>query len=91
MPSSTTSKGHMKRPRKGLQSTTVKPKPTAHLSTPPIAPLPINHPPMPCLIINNNNNSVTSSNGPTLITDVDNESIANIFCFPLKTKKVLAK
>jgi hypothetical protein len=36
---------------------------------------------MPGLIFDENDNSVISSNGPTLITDVDDESIANIFCF----------
>jgi hypothetical protein len=36
---------------------------------------------MPGLIINNNDNSVVSSSGFILITDVDDESISNIFCF----------
>ncbi len=50
MPSPATSKGHMKRPRKGLQSTTVNAKPTVYLSTLPSASLPIGHLPMPGLI-----------------------------------------
>jgi hypothetical protein len=81
MPSPTTSKGHMKCPQKGMQSTTVWPKLTAYLSTPPSASLPIGHLLMPGLIFDKDNDSFTSSNGPTLITDMDNDSIANIFCF----------
>jgi hypothetical protein len=86
MPSPATSKGHMKRPRKGLHSTTIKTK-AAQLTT-LIGPIPIGQPPMPGLIVNNNDdNSGTSSRGPNLITNGDDESIANIFCFSVFADK----
>jgi hypothetical protein len=81
-PSPATSKGHMKRPQKGLQSTTIKPQKMAQLTTPPpLPPILVNHPPMPGLIADNDEDSDYSAQLPNLITDVDNESIANIFCF----------
>jgi hypothetical protein len=43
---------------------------------------------MPGLIVNNNdNNSEASSRSPNLITDIKDESIANIFCFGAFAKK----
>jgi hypothetical protein len=36
---------------------------------------------MPGLIFNEDDKSVASSKGPAFITDVDDESITNIFCF----------
>ena len=83
MPSPATSKGHMKRPRKGIQSTTPKPhKPTI---SSPILPHPIPAAPgihtdaMPGLILNNDDNS--SGPHPAFIDDIDDKSIANVFCF----------
>ena len=73
MPSPATSKGHMKRPRKGLRSTTSKPphrvihseESTPEHSTIPAAPEP----------------DTTITPGPVLINNIDDESIANVFCF----------
>ena len=84
--SPTTSKGHMKHPRKGIRSTTPKPTRHNHLQVhlAPI-PAPINqYQPMPGLIFNDDDNETS---WPTLITDVDDESIANwVFLAPLPTK-----
>jgi hypothetical protein len=53
----------------------------AQLTT-PIESVPIGQSPMPGLIINNNDNdNDASSHGSNLITNVNNQSIANIFCF----------
>ncbi len=79
MPSPTTSKGHMKWPRKGLRSTT--PKPThPSFPRPPCAPS-IQHSIMPGLIPDNNNKDNNDKPRPTFIDDIDNESIVNVFCF----------
>ncbi len=81
-PSPATSKGHMKRPWKGLQSTTIKPQKMTQLTMPPpLPPIIVNHPPMPGLIANNNEDSNYSAQLPNLITDVDKESIPNIILF----------
>jgi len=82
MPSSATSKGHMKRPRKGLRSTTPKPtgcpEPPSALPRPPSMPG-IHADAMPGLIPINDDNF--SDPGPAFIADIDDESIANVFCF----------
>jgi hypothetical protein len=88
-PSPATSKGHMKRPRKGLQSTTIKPQKMTQLTTPPpLPPIIVNHPPMPGLIAANDEDSNYSAQLPNLITDVDDKSIANIFCFGAFADKI---
>jgi hypothetical protein len=77
-PSPETSKGHMKQLRKGLQSTTPQQTQPTQLVLP--------HPPpaqsihgqlMPGLISDDED----SKDRPTFITDVEDKSIANIFCF----------
>jgi hypothetical protein len=78
MPSPATSKGHMKQPPKGLQSRT--PKPTRpFLSRPPSAPS-IHQPVMPGLIPDDNHKDDSNKPHPTFIDNVNNESIANVFC-----------
>ncbi len=83
MPSPATSKGHMKRPHKGIRSTTPKPcQPTiTSLDLPhPIPAAPgIHADARPGLIHNNNNDS--SGPCPAFIDDIDDKSIANVFCF----------
>jgi hypothetical protein len=76
MPSSATSKGHMKRPRKGLRSTT-------HKQTLPSLPRTStsNHPFMPGLIPDNSDEDYGNKPQPAFINDINNESIANVFCF----------
>jgi hypothetical protein len=79
MPSPVTSKGHMKWPRKGLQSTT--PKPTRpFLPRPPCAPS-FHQPVMPGLIPDDDHKDNSNEPHPTFIDDINNESIANVFCF----------
>jgi hypothetical protein len=79
MPSPDTSKGQMKLPCKGLWSTT--PKPTGpSLPRPPCAPS-IHHPVMPGLIPENNNKNNIDEPRPAFIDDIDDKSIANMFCF----------
>jgi hypothetical protein len=77
-PSPATSKGHIKQPRKGLQSTT----PRQTQPTQPVLPRPppvqsIHGQLMPGLIPEDKD----SKDQPNLITDVEDESIVNIFCF----------
>jgi hypothetical protein len=72
MPSPTTSKGYMKRPCKGLQST--------FLPRPPCASG-IHQPVMPGLIPDDIHEDDSNKPCPTFIDDIDNESIANVFCF----------
>jgi hypothetical protein len=74
-PSSVTSKGHMKRPHKGLRSTTLK---IPHLATPNFVP----DAAMPNLHIEDKDKD--DSHDGTLhnfIDDIENHSLANIFCF----------
>jgi hypothetical protein len=79
MPSPVTSKGHMKQPCKGLQSTT--PKLTCpFLPRPPCAPS-IHQPVMPGLNPDNNHEDNSNHPRPAFIDDINNESIANVFCF----------
>jgi hypothetical protein len=75
-PSPTTTKGHMKYPDHGIQST--QPKPT----TPSIAPVPI-VPPLPLHVCKHAFPSELHPDihHPALICDDTDESIANIFCF----------
>ncbi len=85
MPSPGTLKGHMKRPRKGLRSTT--PKPT-HASLPRLPCVPsIHHPVMPDLIPDNDNEDNNNEPRPAFIDDINNESIANVFCFGVFANK----
>jgi hypothetical protein len=77
-PSPATSKGHMKWPRKGLQSTTPR-------QTQPTQPVLLRPPPAQCIhgglmpgLIPDDKDS---KDWPTLIMDVKDKSIANIFCF----------
>jgi hypothetical protein len=79
MPSPTTLKGHMKWPRKGLRSTTTKPTHPS-LPHPPCAPS-IHHPVMPGLFPDDNNKDNNNEPRPTFIDDINDESIANVFCF----------
>jgi hypothetical protein len=90
-PSPATSKGHMKRPRKGLHS--MSPKQTRPAQPALLLPPPsqsIHGQLMPGLIPNNEDNKLMpglisddedSKNQPALITDVEDKSIAKIFCF----------
>jgi hypothetical protein len=79
MPSPMTSKGHMKRPCKGLQSTT--PKPThPFLPCPPCAPS-IHQPVMPGLIPDDDHEDDGNEPRPAFIDHINNESIKNMFCF----------
>ncbi len=79
MPSPATSKGHMKRPCKGLQSTTPK-LPRPFLPCPPCAPS-IHQPVMLGLIPDDNHKDDSSKPCPAFIEDINIESIANVFCF----------
>jgi hypothetical protein len=75
-PSPRTSKGHMKRPHKGLRSTT--PKPTrSSLPHPPSN----NHPFIPGLIPDDSDEDDKDKLRPAFINDINDESIANVFCF----------
>jgi hypothetical protein len=76
MPSPATLKGHMKCPRKGLWSTT--PKPTRpSLPRPPSN----NHPFMLGLIPDDSNKDDDDEPRPAFINDIDDESIAVVYCF----------
>jgi hypothetical protein len=81
-PSPATSKGHMKCPRKGLWSTT--PKPT-HPSLP--CPPSNDHPLMPGLIPDDSDKDNDDESRPAFIDDINDESIANVFCFGAFTNK----
>ncbi len=74
-PSPATLKGHMKRPCKGLRITTIKP-------TPPSLPRPPsnNHPFMLGLIPDNSDEDNKDKPRPAFINDINDESIANVFC-----------
>jgi hypothetical protein len=76
MPSPATSKGHMKHPRKGLRSIT-------HKQTCPSLPRPptSNHPFMPGLILDDSDEDDDDEPQLAFISDINNESIANVFCF----------
>jgi hypothetical protein len=83
-PSSATSKGHMKQPPKGIHSTTPKP-PCIGL------PIPIPDANMPGLIEppKYNEDNVSGVNPPyNIINNIDNHSIANIFCFGAFADKI---
>ncbi len=76
-PSPATSKGHMKRPHKGIRSTTPKP---AHISLPISIPDAI----MPGFIEppEYNDDVVSDVNPPYhVINDIDDHLIAKVFCF----------
>ncbi len=75
-PSPATSKGHMKHPCKSLQSTT--PKPTRQ-SFP--CPPSNDHPFMPGLIPDDSDEEDDDGPWPAFIDNINDESIANVFCF----------
>jgi hypothetical protein len=77
MPSPATSKDHMQCPRKGLQSTTLKPT-CPFLPCPPCAPS-IHQPLMLGLIPDNDHKDDSNEPHPAFIDDIHNESIANVF------------
>ena len=84
-PSPATAKGHMKRPKKGIRSTT-KPSPPivqqiAPRANPVILPLFDEPPPYPGPAYN-------AIKSPAMIEDDDSESIANLFCFGAFADKV---
>ena len=79
MPSLTTSKGHMKRPCKGLQSTI--PKPTRPFLPRPACAPSIHQPVMPGLTSDEDQEDNSNKPRPTFIDDINDESIANVFCF----------
>ncbi len=79
MPCPAMLKGQMKWPRKGLQSTTPE-MARPSFPRPPCAPS-IHHPVMPGLIADDNNKDDNNKPRPAYIDDIDNESIANMFCF----------
>jgi hypothetical protein len=81
-----TAKGHMKRPRKGIRSTT--PKETTHiLRTPQRVP----DVTMPGLVYLNENEEERVPILPlhNIINDIEDESIANVFCFGAFADKIL--
>jgi hypothetical protein len=83
-PSPATSKGHMKRPRQGICSTTPK---QPRIGVPASVPDPM----MPSLNefnANNDNNDPDISPHFSIIDNVDNNSIANIFCFRAFANKI---
>jgi hypothetical protein len=84
-PSAATPKGHKKQPRKGLQSTTPK-KPC--IGVPASVPDPV----MPGLFnpLNHDEDNNFSDGNPhfNIIDNVDNHSIANIFCFSAFANKI---
>jgi hypothetical protein len=83
-PSPATSKGHMKQPRKGIHSTTPKP-PCIGLSIPiPDAIMPgLIEPPQ------YNNNDISDVNPPYhVVNNIDDPSIANVFCFGAFSDKI---
>ncbi len=79
MSSSATSKGHMKWPCKGLQSTTPK-LAQPFLQRPPCAPS-IHQPVMPGLIPDDDHKDDRNEPRLAFIDDINNESIANVLCF----------
>jgi hypothetical protein len=76
-PSPATAKGHMKRPRHGIQSTHTK-TPTAPIVV-PVQVIPPMLPPLGVDIVHGD--YIPTIPGPALINDDTDESIANIFCF----------
>jgi hypothetical protein len=76
-PSPATVKGHMKRPRHGIQST----RPKAH-TAPIVVPIPIIPPLLPPFDVTIVHDEFGPTiPGPALINDDTNKSIANIFLF----------
>ncbi len=76
-----TSKGHMKRPSKGLRSTTPK---IPHLATPIVVP----DVPMPNFHIENEDKDDSHDGSlPNFIDNIGNHSVANIFCFGVVAEK----
>ena len=77
-----TAKGHMKRPKKGIRSTTPKVKPTEPLAV-PVLPLFDRPPPY-------NGPAYGATAGPNVIDDTSSadETIANVFCFGAFADKV---
>ncbi len=79
-----TSKGHMKRPQQGICSTTPK---TPRLGVPVTVPDPI----MPNLEESSNdddNNDSRNTSHFNLIDDINDQSIANVFCFGAFADKI---
>jgi hypothetical protein len=85
-----TAKGHMKRPHKGIRSTT--PKETTHAPNTHILRTPQRVPDvtMPGLVCLNENKEERVPILPlhNLINDIEDESIANVFCFGAFTNKI---
>jgi hypothetical protein len=83
-PSPATSKGHMKRPRQGICSTTLK---TPRLGVPVTVPDPV----MPNLEKSSNDNDNDDSRNTShfnLIDDINDHSMANVFCFGAFADKI---
>ncbi len=83
-PSPATSKGHMKQPHQGIHSTTPK---TPQLGVPVTIPDPV----MPNLKEFSNDDDNDDSRNTShfnLIDDIDNHSIANVFCFGAFANKI---
>jgi hypothetical protein len=95
-PSPATAKGHRKHPKKGIRSTTPQPKQACrddNTAAPSTAapPLPVAQPAPAVHPLGNNTQPCPSpaynaTNGPNVI--VDDESIANVFCFAAFADKV---
>jgi len=79
-PSPATAKGHMKRPRYGIKSTTPKQPPTI-VVVPPIVIPPIVMPPQVVPPLNVLPPPMHNTTSPNVIEDDCDASIANVFCF----------
>ncbi len=84
-PSPATAKGHMKRPKKGIRTTTRKTppiiQPIAQIVNPEVLPIFDEAPPYPGPAYN-------ATNSPAMIEN-NNELIANVFCFGAFADKVM--
>ena len=83
-----TAKGHMKRPRKGIRSTT--PKQAKNAPSIHILPTPqrVTDVTMPGLEYNDEDDMVPIPPLHNLINEIEDESIANVFCFGVFADKV---
>ncbi len=88
-PSPATAKGHMKRPKKGIRSTTPKGTASEIRNSQPIIPV-INPEVLP--LFNKARNypgpAYNASTSPAILEEDDDKSIANVFCFGAFADKV---
>ena len=81
-----TAKGHLKGPRKGIRSTT--PKPTLTPRTPLATPARAHDTTMPGIIQPGEHDNLPNHPPPNIINEIEDESIANVFCFGAFADKV---